>query len=119
MAVRVPAGSKAARRLEHRVAGADANPYLAFAVLLSAMLDGIEQNISPGEPIKGDGYSQEKETLPVYMPDAVRLFSDSDFIRNSLGEELQRIFTLTKQQEIEEFRRRITLLEYQSFLERL
>ncbi len=119
VAVRVPAGSQAARRLEHRVAGADANPYLVFAVLLAAMLDGIEQNISPGDPISGDGYAQEEATLPQYMPEAVGLFSDSDFIRASLGEELQRIFTLTKQQEIEEFRRRVTLLEYQSFLEQL
>ena len=121
VAVRVPAGSNAARRLEHRVAGADANPYLLFAVLLSAMLDGIEQNLSPGDPITGDGYSQgeEEESLPVYMPDAVREFSRSDFVRNALGSELQRIFTLTKEQEIAEFRKRITTLEYQSYLEKL
>lgn len=119
VAVRVPAGKQAARRLEHRVAGADANPYLVFAVLLSAMLDGIEQNLSPGKPISGDGYAQEAAKLPVYMPDAVRLFSESDFIRDSLGSELQRIYTLTKQQEVEEFRKRITTLEYQSYLEKL
>lgn len=119
VAVRVPAGRHAARRLEHRVAGADANPYLLFAVLLSAMLDGIEQNLSPGKPISGDGYAQEVSILPAYMPDAVKLFSESDFIRNSLGDELQRIYTLTKQQEVEEFRKRITLLEYQSYLEKL
>jgi glutamine synthetase len=119
VAVRVPAGSHAARRLEHRVAGADANPYLLFAVLLSAMLDGIEQNLSPGDPITGDGYTQEKAKLPVYMPDAVQLFSESDFIRHSLGSELQRIYTLTKQQELEEFRKRISTLEYQSYLEKL
>jgi len=119
VAVRVPAGSPAARRLEHRVAGADTNPYLLFAVILSGMLDGIRENLSPGDPITGDGYSQEEASLPVYMPDAVRLFSESDFIRNALGKELQRIFTLTKEQEIAEFRRRITTLEYQSFLEKL
>jgi glutamine synthetase len=83
------------------------------------MLDGIEQNLSPGNPITGDGYSQEEAKLPQYMPDAVRLFSESDFIRNSLGEELQRIYTLTKHQELDEFRKRISLLEYQSFLEKL
>ena len=119
VAVRVPAGSHAARRLEHRVAGADANPYLLLAVLLAAMLDGIEQNLSPGDPITGDGYTQEKEKLPVYMPDAVKLFSESDFIRHGLGSELQRIYTLTKQQELEEFRKRVTALEYQSYLEKL
>jgi len=119
VAVRVPAGSTAARRLEHRVAGADTNPYLLFAVILSAMLEGIRENLSPGAPIKGDGYAQEEASLPVYMPDAVRLFSESDFIRNALGSELQRIFTLTKEQEMAEFRKRITTLEYQTFLERL
>jgi glutamine synthetase len=119
VAVRVPAGSPSARRLEHRVAGADANPYLLFAVILAGMLDGIRENLSPGKPITGDGYSQEEASLPVYMPDAVRMFHESDFIRNALGPELQRIFTLTKEQEIAEFRRRITTLEYQSFLEKL
>jgi glutamine synthetase len=52
------------------------------------------------------------------MPVAVNLFSESEFIRNSLGSELQRIYTLTKQ-EMEEFRKRITPLEYQSYLEKL
>lgn len=119
VAVRVPAGSNAARRLEHRVAGADANPYLLFAVLLSAMLEGMQQKLSPPLPISGDGYSQEKETLPVYIQDALKIFHESEFIKNNLGDELQRIFTLTKEQEISEFRRRITDLEYQSYLEKL
>ena len=119
VAIRVPAGNHAARRLEHRVAGADANPYLLFAVVLSAMLDGIEQNGAPGEPTSGDGYAQEMAKLPVYMPDAVNLFRASTFIRDSLGSELQRIYTLTKQQEVEEFRKRFTPLEYQSYLEKL
>ncbi len=119
VAVRVPAGSNNARRLEHRVAGADANPYLLFAVLLAAMREGILANLSPGKPVTGDGYAKEKKLLPVYMPDAVRLFSESDFIRKAMGPEFQRIFTLTKEQEIAEFRRRITTLEYRSYLEQL
>ena len=83
------------------------------------MLDGIENELKPSKPITGDGYAQEKIPLPVYMQDALTAFSESEFIRAALGGELQRIFTLTKQQEIEEFRRRITALEYQSYLERL
>ena len=93
--------------------------FLLFAVILSGMLEGIRENLSPGNPISGDGYAQEEATLPVYMPDAVRLFSESDFIRNSLGDEMQRIYTLTKEQEIAEFRRRITDLGYLTYLERL
>ena len=83
------------------------------------MLDGIQENLSPGDPTTGDGYAQEEASLPVYMPEAVRLFRESDFIRNALGPELQRIYTLTKTQELDEFRKRITTLEYQSYLEKL
>jgi len=119
VAVRVPAGNNVARRLEHRVAGADANPYLLFAVLLSSMLEGIKQGLDPGKPITGDGYSQEKDSLPVYIQDAVKIFNESEFIKANLGTELQRIYALTKEQEIAEFRRRITTLEYQTYLEKL
>ncbi len=119
VALRVPAGNPAARRLEHRVAGADANPYLLFAVILAGVLEGINENLSPGDPVDGDGYAQQSDSLPLYMPEAVRQFSGSDFIRNSLGEELQNIYGLSKQQEIDEFRKRVTEFEYQSFLERL
>jgi glutamine synthetase len=120
VALRVPAGSHAARRLEHRVAGADANPYLLFAVILGAMLEGMEQQLPPPKPTTGDGYALSgASTLPLYMHEALEQFSQSDFIRSALGGELQRIFTLTKTQEVEEFRRRVTALEYQTYLQRL
>ncbi|GAB3285488.1 glutamine synthetase family protein [Parahaliea aestuarii] len=120
VAVRVPTGAQSARRLEHRVAGADANPYLLFAVILGAMLEGMEQQMAAPKPTTGDGYSvQGVPALPVYMHDALEQFSQSDFIRAALGGELQRIFSLTKAQEVEEFRRRISPLELQSYLERL
>ncbi|MBT4521294.1 MAG: glutamine synthetase, partial [Halieaceae bacterium] len=95
----------------------DLNPYLLFAVLLAAMMEGMQQKLVPDNPVTGDGYSQETELLPVYMQDAVKRFGESNFIKTNLGSELQRIYTLTKEQEIAEFRRRITALEYQSYLE--
>jgi glutamine synthetase len=120
VAVRVPAGNHASRRLEHRVAGADANPYLLFASILGAMLEGMEQQLAPPKPTAGDGYAQTGlAPLPQYMHEALELFSQSDFIRSALGGELQRIFRLTKTQEVEEFRRRVTALEYQTYLQRL
>jgi glutamine synthetase len=119
VAVRVPAGIGAARRFEHRVAGADANPYLLFAVILAAALDGIERGVSPGEPVQGDGYRVDAPSLPTYMHEALRLFDESDFIRDALGPELQRSFSLTKTQELAEFERHITGLEYHAYMERL
>jgi glutamine synthetase len=119
VAVRIPAGKPAARRLELRVAGADANPYLVYAVLLSGMIEGIAQQSDPGDPIQGDGYEQAGEPLPQYLPDAIRLFQQSEFIARNLGGELQRIYSLSKLQENAEFRARVTDLEYQSYLEKL
>ena len=119
VSVRVPAGKHAARRLEQRVSGADANPYLVFACLLSSVMDGMEKQLDPGTPIEGDGYEQAGETLPVYLPEAIKLFEESDFIERNLGSELQRIYALSKWQENAEFRSRISELEYQSYLEKL
>jgi glutamine synthetase len=120
VAVRVPAGSNRARRIEHRVAGADANPYLVFAAVLAAALEGIEQRLTPPDPVSGDGYEQAGEAgLPVYMQDALALFGQSDFIRRALGPELQHNFGLTKAQEIAEFHRHITMMEYQTYLQQL
>jgi glutamine synthetase len=119
VSVRVPAGKHSARRLEQRVSGADANPYLVFAVLLAAVFDGLQQKLDPGKPIKGDGYQQSTEILPQYLPEALTRFQESSFIKRSLGPELQRIYALSKWQENAEFRSRISELEYQSYLERL
>lgn len=80
---------------------------------------GIEQKLDPGPPIEGDGYQQAGKPLPQYLPDAIHLFEKSEFIRRNLGEELQRIYSLSKHQENAEFRRRISELEYQSYLEKL
>jgi len=121
VAVRVPAGNNSARRLEHRVAGADANPYLAIAVILAAALDGIERNLDPGPPVSGDGYriGDEERSLPIHMHEALRVFNESGFISSALGPEMQHTFGLTKAQELAEFERHITSLEYYAYVERL
>jgi len=119
VSVRVPAGKHASRRLEQRVPGADTSPYLVFAVLLSAIYEGLDKQLDPGNPIEGDAYQQVKDILPQYLPDAIKLFEDSAFIERSLGPELQRIYSLSKWQENAEFRSRISELEYQSYLEKL
>ncbi|MEE4661563.1 MAG: glutamine synthetase family protein, partial [Halieaceae bacterium] len=119
VSVRIPAGKPAARRIELRVAGADANPYLLYAVMLSAIMEGIAQQLDPGAPVEGDGYEQATDTLPEYLPEALRLFESSAFIERNLGAELQRIYASSKWQENAEFRRLITDFEYSAYLEKL
>jgi len=58
--IRVPGGSLKARRVEHRVAGGDVNPYLFLAAVLGSALIGIEDKLDPGEPIKGNAYAQDR-----------------------------------------------------------
>lgn len=116
VAVRVPAGSHKARRFEHRVAGADANPYLVISAIIAGMMYGIDESLNTPPPVAGDAYKQFEPTLPANWPDALEAFSQSDFIRENLGQEFQIVYAGTKRQEIEEFDKHVTPLEYQTYL---
>jgi glutamine synthetase len=58
--LRVPVSPPAARRVENRLAGADANPYLAMAATLAAGLAGMQERLQPTEPVQGNGYHQAR-----------------------------------------------------------
>ena len=116
-AVRIPGGSRKAIRLEHRVCGADANPYLAVAAILAGALAGIEQRLVAPAPVAGDAYSQHPPGLPRFWPDALRAFEKSDFVGEYLGEELRRVFLMSKWQELEEFLGHVTPMEYDAYLD--
>jgi glutamine synthetase len=75
--------------------------------------------VSPGEPISGNSYSSDGRRLPVAMHEALELFRESSFVSEAIGMEMQRSFTLTKEQELTEFSRHVTSLEYQAYIERL
>ena len=112
VAVRVPADKHAAMRIEHRVAGADANPYLVIAAILAGMLYGIENKLAAPAAITGSAYDECEPSLPRYWPDALDCFSQSTFIKDTMGEEFQRVYTIVKQQELDEYDKQITPLEY-------
>ena len=116
VAVRVPADKHNAMRIEHRVAGADASPHLVIAAVVAGMLYGIENKLVPPRPVVGDAYQQYPPSLPTNWQDAVDRFAQSEFIRDYLSEEFQRVYTVTKQQEIDEFDKHVTPLEYEVYL---
>lgn len=99
-AIRVPGGSPKARRLEHRVAGGDTNPYLMLAVILGAALTGIEDKTVPDHPVKGNAYARGLETIPSDWHEAIRLFEESDIIARIFPKELIRNYLMTKRQEL-------------------
>jgi glutamine synthetase len=82
-------GSGQSRRVECRIPGADANPYLAIAALLAAGLDGIENKTDPGPELKGNAYEAgEAEAFPSSLREAVALWEKSAFARKAFGDKV-------------------------------
>ncbi|RLQ23354.1 glutamine synthetase [Seongchinamella sediminis] len=116
VAVRVPTDRPAATRIEHRVAGADANPYLVMAAMLAGMLHGIENKLQAPEALEGNAYEQVPPSLPRYWPNALDCFAGSRHIPAYLGSDFQKVFTILKQQELDTFDSQVTALEYDACL---
>ena len=87
-----------------------------IAGILAGMLHGIENKLEAPAPLEGNAYDQLPPSLPRYWPDAIDRFENSDYIRHSFGQEFQQVFTILKRQELDEFDRQITLLEYDACL---
>ena len=76
-------------RIECRAAGADANPYLAFAVTLAAGLDGVEQRIEPPEMFRGDVYkAQDLPQMPHTLNESIAELEKSSWARAALGDDV-------------------------------
>lgn len=116
VAVRVPASSDAARRIEHRVAGADVNPYLVLAAILSSALHGLNRKIQPGEPVIGNGYKNVVPGLPSTWDGAIMAFDASARARAVFGDHLVDVFSACKRQERDTLTRTIPPAEYDAYL---
>ncbi|MEJ1161812.1 glutamine synthetase family protein [Prosthecomicrobium sp. N25] len=114
--VRIPAGPDEARRLEHRIAGADANPYLVLAGVLAGVLDGLERELTPPPPVVTNAYEEPVPPLPDAMDDAITLFERSDFIRRTFGLEYRSLLAHLKRAEVKAFESEITPLERLTYL---
>ena len=78
-------------RVECRVPGADANPYLVYAALLAAGLEGLEREIAPPPPLRGDAYRREDvPRVPRRLPEAIEAFAASDLARRAFGDAVVR-----------------------------
>ncbi|MEW6597190.1 MAG: glutamine synthetase family protein [Pseudomonadota bacterium] len=100
--LRVPISDRENRRIENRLPGADANPYLAIAAALTCGYLGIEQEIEPSAPAVGNAY-QHARTLPKTLEEALERFRDCAPVREVLGEAFARAFTCIKEAELEAF----------------
>lgn len=115
VAMRVPYSDPANVRIEHRIAGADANPYLVVASVLAGMLDGLRTPADPGPPIVGNAY-QQTEPRQLFWRDTIQRFASSDWIKHQFGEQFRHIYAAQKHKEMLTFSRQVTSLEVDWYL---
>jgi glutamine synthetase len=113
------AGSKAIR-VECRVGGADLNPYLAFAALIAAGLEGVEKKMELEPAFSGNAYDPSKQLreVPKTLREAAALLDGSKFLRATMGDDVIDHYVHTAEWEQFEFDRRITDLELKRGFER-
>ncbi|MFJ3523490.1 glutamine synthetase family protein [Pseudomonas sp. NPDC090203] len=106
--LRIPASSPVARRVENRLPGADANPYLAIAASLSAGLHGIEQQLEPTEPIQGEFVVPDALSLPCTLHAALERLKRSGLAKELFGAEFIEGYVASKTLELTSFFNEIT-----------
>jgi glutamine synthetase len=119
VSLRVPAGPAGGRHIEHRVAGADANPYLALATLLAGVHHGLTHKIDPGPPVEGDGYAAAAASdlrLPAHWFAAVDAFEASATMRDYLGDRFVTMFSKVKRTEQDRFNAVVSPLDHDWYL---
>jgi len=115
-AVRIPGGPDVARRIEHRVAGADANAYLVLTAILGAALQGIDKKADPAAPVQGDAFACDLPKLPTDWGDALDAFEASTGLDDIFAPILRSVFIKAKRQEPARFAAEVSSFEYRTYL---
>ena len=119
-ALRVIPGGASSQRVEYRIAAADINPYIALAAAIASGLSGVEQQLTPTEPVAGNAYEEKfpaSLALPKTLGDAATALKNSSVARDWFGDEFVDHFSATREWEEREFRRHITDWEMQRYFE--
>ena len=116
VAFRIPPSDAANRRIEHRVSGAEANPYLVVAAVLAGMLHGVENELSPGEKHGGNAGAEVDAGLPLSMWQAIDSLRRASILPRYFGDNYLQIYADVKQSEFDAFMDAIHPREYEWYL---
>ena len=112
-------GHDSSLRAECRIPGGDANPYLAFAAMLAAGLDGIERQLEPPEIFSGNLYEAENvPQVPRTLGAAIEAAESSSMLRKALGDEVLDHYLHFARTEKRVFDETVTTWERRRYLER-
>ncbi len=122
--VRVPAGTGMRKRMELRCPDSAGNPYLQFAVILGMGMDGIENKLTPPDPVEKDIFhmgpserlSMGIQSMPESLGEALHHFKNSTLMKEILGEHVFDNFITVKQREWDNFRSHVTTWEVDRYL---
>lgn len=105
-----------ARRLEHRISGAEANPYLVAAAVLAGAHYGLTQKLAVSEKATGNAGAAVDETLPLTLWQALDAFRSGRILPEYLGADYIAIYAAVKQAEFNDFMAEISAQEYRWYL---
>jgi glutamine synthetase len=108
--------TRADLRIEHRLASADANPYLVLAAALAGMHRGVEEDLDPGQPIDGSAARLVDQTMPFAIDAALVALENGSILREYLGPAYVDLYCVTKRAELERFRNHIPAHEYDWYM---
>lgn len=112
---RIPVPTPNSYRIEFRAPDPSCNPYLAFAVILEAGMDGIEKKIDPGKPTDKNAYHLQMETLPGSLEEALREMEKSKIVKKALGSKMYKKFLEIKKKEWEDYKLEVTKWEWEMY----
>lgn len=101
-------GHGAGLRLENRVPGGDVNPYLAVAGIIAAGIDGIKNKMKLEPAFTGNAYDSESPRVPASMPEALELWENSEWVRQTFGAEVQKHYANMARVEISAYGKAVT-----------
>jgi len=104
-------------RVEYRLAGADINPHLAIAASMASGLYGIEHQLEPSDPVRGNAYETDAPALPRSLDEATRRLAESTVARELLGEEFVDHYVRTRDWEVRQYQRAVTDWELERYFE--
>ena len=118
VALRIPAGDIKARRIEHRPAGVDANPYLVATTVLAGIRHGFANKIDPGPETVGNGYAggQDAPQVPLDWRSAIEAARGSAFLKDALGADMHRTFVAIKAAEYARVARTVSEVDFDLYL---
>jgi glutamine synthetase len=125
--IRVPMyqpGKELATRMEYRAADPVCNPYLTFAVMLAAGLEGVEKGYELPDPLEQNIYKMTEserlklgvDSLPASLGEAIAETQKSDLVRRTLGDHVFERFIALKKQEWDDYRIQVTPYEIEKFM---